>query len=206
MPIRVWDGDLPEEVATALRAQGTLAVDTDTSGLDWTSDILQLIQFSSESTGPVLVRPGSTRPREITSLLEDPAVDKVFHFAPFDLRFIRSAWDISAASVRCTKTASKLLNPDAPASSHSLQALLLHKLGVKINKGSVRVGDWGASDLTVEQLEYAAADVTHLLELHDKLDAELRDARLSGLYREICRYLPTDAELRVGRFPDPLTY
>lgn len=86
------DGDLPSELAQSLTSAGCVAVDTETSGLDWSSDLLQLCQLYTPETGPILVRNVSARPERLGSVLEDPGVQKVFHFAPFDLRFLEGQW------------------------------------------------------------------------------------------------------------------
>ena len=86
---------------------------------------------------------------------------KVFHHAPFDLRFMNHASGYRAASVRCTKVASKLLDPQAPNQMHSLQTLAARYLGVHLAKGAVRTSDWSAA-LSAEQVAYAADDVIHL--------------------------------------------
>ncbi len=56
---------------------------------------------------------------------------KVFHHAPFDLRWMMSHWQMQAASVACTEVASRLLNPDPDSASHSLKYLLEHASALK---------------------------------------------------------------------------
>jgi len=122
------NGDLPEGVTASLRTAGRVAVDTETSGLDWSVDELHLCQLFSPATGPILLRNVSSRPTQLAALLEDRHVTKVFHFAPFDLRFLAARWDVRTDAVECTKAASRLLDPRLPPRAHSLQALLYRYL------------------------------------------------------------------------------
>jgi hypothetical protein len=61
-----------------------------------------------------VVSVGEDRPSALARLIEDNTVEKVFHHAPFDLRFMVSAWQVSPAAIRDTKVASKILDPAAP--------------------------------------------------------------------------------------------
>lgn len=207
MSAAILSGDLPREIADAIRSAGRVAVDTETSGLDWSVDSLQLCQLFTPVTGPILIRDVSRRPPvEFASLMADPDVTKVFHFAPFDLRFLEAQWDVRVASVECTKAASRLIDPDAPASMHSLQGLLERHLGIHIGKGAVRTSDWGAATLTAEQVAYATADVDQLLPLADALRRRLEAGGMLQLFAQVCAYMPVDAHLDVSGIPNPLLY
>ena len=153
-----------------------------------------------------MVSVGDGRPDRLAALLRDPAVEKVFHHAPFDLRFMVHAWGISPTAIRCTKVASKLLEPNAPNDAHSLQQLVFRHLGIALAKGPVRTSDWSAAQLTAEQLEYATGDVLHLLALLDALNKELKGAGLVGLYDACCTFLPARVILELGGYPDVFAY
>ena len=199
-------GDLSLELAELLLSSPMIAVDTETSGLDWADDALQLCQVHSPRTGSILIRPGSEVPQNLIHVLRDDRVTKVFHFAPFDLRFLYKTWGAVARNVRCTKTAHKLLYPQAPRKEHSLSFLVERYLDVDMEKGAVRTSDWGAERLTEEQVTYAARDVAYLIPLLAELEGELRHAGISDLFSEICRYLPTGVRLEVDRLPNPFDY
>jgi ribonuclease D len=198
-------GDLTEELASLLRRAGRVAVDTETTGLDWRTDSLKLCQLFAPTVGPLLVRITGQAP-VLGSLLEDAAITKVFHFAPFDLRFIEATLGARTSSVMCTKAASKLLDPELPSEAHSLGALLARYFGIELDKGAVRTSDWGSAELTAAQTDYAAGDVVSLLRL---VDAELELLRRRGLedvYVAVCDYMPVDAHLEVAGVSNPLTY
>jgi ribonuclease D len=205
--VTIVEGDLPSGLAQTLRASGQVAVDTETSGLEWATDRLELCQLFSPATGAVLLRRVDQRPpAELHSLLRDESTLKVFHHAPFDLKFLESRWGVRTANIACTKAASKILAPDADPAEHSLQPLLMEVLGVEITKGRARTSDWGSDHLTDEQIAYAAGDVEHLLDLYAVLRRRLDNAGLSDLFTQVCAYLPIDAHLAVSGFPNPLTY
>lgn len=206
MSVTLVSGDLSPDLARAMRAAGRVAVDTETSGLHWATDSLQLCQLFTDETGPVLLSQVEGRPVELARLLADPEVAKVFHFAPFDLRFLEAHWGVPAVSIQCTKAASRLLDPELPASEHSLQTLLERHLGVRIEKGGVRTSDWGVATLTDEQIAYATADVDQLLVLDQILTSRLEAAGKAELFVQVCAYMPVDAHLDVSGLPNPLVY
>lgn len=146
------------------------------------------------------------RPQNLIALLEDHHVPKVFHHAPFDLRFMMHQWNVKPASIRCTKVASKLIDPSAPNETHSLQSLLGRYVGVELSKGSVRTSDWTASQLSQEQIEYAVADVLYLPILLRSLTERLKHLGLDWLYDKCCEFLPTRVVLELGEYPDVFAY
>lgn len=206
MSTRLLIDDLPDDLTDLLRSSGRVAVDTETTGLDWQQDTLELCQIHSPEAGTILLRKSSSRPSNLLDILEDSRVTKVLHHAPFDLRFLESTWGVRTRSVFCTKAASKLLDPHLPSAEHSLGALLARTLGIQLDEGAVRVSDWAASTLTHEQVAYAAADVASLLMLADIQDQQLRVRGLSEDFTAICAYMPVAAHLEIEGIPNPLTY
>lgn len=204
--LRVEQGDLPMDLATAFGKAGRIAWDVETTGLDWRQERLATCQLYAEGVGVAIVRLNDGEPRRLAGLLADPTVEKVFHHAPFDLRFMVHAWNVRPTSVRCTKVASKLLAPDASNETHSLQQLAARNLGVSLAKGPVRISDWTATTLTNEQLEYAAGDVLHLLALLDVLQANLGHVHMTRLYDDCCAFLPARVLLELGGYPDVFAY
>lgn len=202
----VLAGDLPRELADALLLDGLVAVDTETSGLDWRTSELQLCQLYSESTGAVLIRYVDSFPPQLARVMGSETALKVFHFAPFDLRFIASRWNIDVVHLACTKAASKLLDPRLPAAEHTLESISERYLRVHLSKGPVRTSDWGAVHLTEEQIAYAVADVEHLPALLRQIESRLRLDGKYEIWRSVCDYMPVDARLAVEGIPDPLLY
>jgi ribonuclease D len=206
--LEVFRADLPASLAAEFSSVRRLAWDVETTGLDWRKDRLATCQLFAEETGPAVVSmdPEDGPPPGLAALLADPDVEKVFHHAPFDLRFMMHAWGIGPQSIRCTKVASKLLTPEAPNGEHSLKDLLARYLNVEIGKGSVRTSDWTRPDLTAEQLAYAVDDVRYLLPLLDALTRALAGVGRSGLYDDCCTFLPARVTLELGEYPDVFAY
>lgn len=183
-----------------------VAWDVETTGLDWRRERLATCQVFAEGIGVVVISLDDAKPDGLSTLLEDPAVEKVFHHAPFDLRFMIHEWKVRPASIRCTKVASKLLEPGAPSQAHTLQQLAARHLGIALAKGPVRTSDWSTPDLTPEQVDYAASDVLHLPALLDALTGSLHKAGLARLYDDCCAFLPARAILELGGYPDVFAY
>lgn len=204
MPVHILE-DLTAEFALRILQSGSCAVDTETSGLDWRTDRLEICQIYSAATGAVIIRNLGRTPENLATVLESSAVEKILHFAPFDLRFLERQWGIRAKAVRCTKTASRILEPDLPSAEHSLKPLLERSLGIRVDKGAVRTSDWGAHELSSEQISYATSDVLHLISLHDQITSRM-SAEQRALYESVCKYLPSDAHREIIGVPDPLVH
>lgn len=205
--VRLVRGDLPDDLATAFMGARRVAWDVETSGLDWRLDRLGTCQIFAEDLGVVVVVSLSDgKPTALRRLLQEVDVEKIFHHAPFDLRFMVRNWDVRPMSIRCTKVASKLLEPSAPNEAHTLKQLVSRHLGVSLDKGDVRRSDWTSGSLTNEQLKYAAADVMHLPALLDALVARLHNANRASLYDACCAFLPARVTLELGEFPDVFAY
>jgi len=194
-PIRLHRHDLPD----GLSFGPVVAVDTETMGLNPHRDRLCLVQLSAGDGSAHLVQivPTSLGGRgadcpNLKALMTDPAVTKLFHFARFDVAAMRQSLGIRVAPVLCTKIAAKLVRTFTDR--HGLRDLCKELLGVEISKQQ-QTSDWGATDLTAEQLAYAASDVLHLHALWDRLEALLlREGRLD-LAKACFSFLPERAEL-----------
>jgi ribonuclease D len=133
-------------------------------------------------------------------LLADPAVTKLMHFARFDVGVLQHTLGITVAPVKCTKIAAKLVRTFTDR--HGLRDLCRELLGVDISKQQ-QTSDWGAPDLTPEQISYAASDVLYLHALWGKLEALLvRESRLE--LAEACfAFLPARTRLDLLGYEEP---
>ena len=202
----VASGDLPLELAAAFANCPLVSWDIETSGLDWRSDRIGTCQIFAEELGAVVISLTEETPVRLASLLGNVNVVKVFHHAPFDLRFMAYAWGARPASIRCTKVASKLLDPQAPNDVHSLQNLAGRFLEVRLSKGPVRTSNWSAATLSAEQIDYAVNDVIHLPSLLSVLEHALQGRGLDDLYQQCCAFLPARVALEIGGYPDVFAY
>jgi ribonuclease D len=198
------EGDVGEATARELRAAGRIAWDIETSGLDWSSDKIGTCQLYSDATGAIVIQLNGHVPSRLCEILRDAQVTKAFHHAMFDLRFMRAQWGIQARSVRCTKVASKIIDPELPAEEHSLQRLL-SRMDISISKDA-RLSDWLGEHLSAEQVAYAANDVRYLLPLLSRLEQTARERGLFDVLDRCFNHLPTRVELDVRGYGDIYQY
>jgi ribonuclease D len=205
-PPHVGYGDLTARLAAAYREERRVAWDVETTGLDWRRDRLATCQIYAPEVGASVISMTNAEPTRLLHLLEDSSVEKVFHHAPFDLRFMAHNWGAVPTSIRCTKVASKLLRPTAPNDVHTLQQLTWRHLGVRLEKDAVRTSDWTVRNLSTEQVAYATRDVLYLLPLLDALEEALDATGIHDLYDHCCAFLPTQTRLAIGSYPDVFAY
>lgn len=168
MTIRLHRGDLPDDYV----AGRSVAIDTETLGLNPNRDRLCLVQMSTGDGTADLVQiaPGQGRAPNLERVLKDRAVLKLFHFARFDVAALYKAFGVMTEPVYCTKIASRLVR--TYTDRHGLKDLVRELLNVEISKQQ-QSSDWGAAELTDAQLAYAASDVLHLHALKERLDTLL---------------------------------
>lgn len=193
--ITLHKGDLP----AGLELGASVAVDTETLGLNPHRDRLCLVQLSIGDGTAHLVqldRNGYEAPR-LKALFADPGVLKIFHFARFDVAVIEKYLGVSLAPLYCTKIASKLAR--TYTDRHGLKDLVGELLGIELSKQQ-QSSDWGAETLSQQQLAYAASDVLHLHALKTKLDAMLAREGRTAFAEAAFAFLPTRAKLDLAGF------
>jgi ribonuclease D len=190
MTIRLHRGDLPD----LGRYRDTIAIDTETMGLDHHRDRLCVVQLSpgDGSADVVQIPRGGSEAPNLRKLLANPGVMKIFHFARFDLGVLQQTFRIMATPVYCTKIASRLVR--TYTDKHGLKDLTRDLLGIEVSKQQ-QLTDWGAAELTDAQIAYAASDVLHLHALKEKLDAMLAREGRDELAGACFRFLPDRVRL-----------
>src|SRR6516165_220942 len=192
MTISLHRGDLPDLSHYAVRA---VAVDTETMGLDPNRDRLCVVQLSpgDGSADVVQIPPGPNHHApNLTKLLTDASVLKIFHFARFDLGILRKHFGVMPGPVYCTKIASRLAR--TYTDRHGLKDLVREVLNVDLSKQQ-QSSDWGSDSLSEPQLAYAASDVLHLHALRERLDAMLAREGRTALAQACFDFLPSRAKL-----------
>ena len=190
-------GDLPGD----LDLGDVVAIDCETMGLLPRRDRLCVVQLSSGDGHAHLVQiaKDQTRAPNLSALLEDPTVLKLFHFGRFDIAALLNAFGTLTAPVYCTKIASKLVR--TYTDRHGLKNLLEELVGIDVSKQQ-QMSDWGAASLTPEQLDYAASDVLYLHRLKSELDARLEREGRTDLARACFEFLPHRARLDLAGWPE----
>lgn len=193
MTVRFHRGDLPD----GFDPGPSLAIDTETLGLNPHRDRLCVVQLSrGDGTADVVqIDRAWDGAANLTRVLADPGVVKIFHFARFDLAVLFHRLGVMPNPVYCTKIASKLVR--TYTDRHGLKDLVRELLGLDLSKGQ-QSSDWGADALTPAQLDYAASDVLHLHALKARLDAMLAREGRVDLAEASFAYLPVRARLDLG--------
>ena len=204
VPHQMFDGDVPSSVAAQLARASRISWDIETSGLNWSTDRIALCQLRVDGLPVMMIRTTRTPPGRLRSLLDDPRVQKVFHHAMFDLRFMAYHWSARPQNIACSKIAAKLLFPNDPE-EQKLKRLLERFVGVTISK-SEQLSNWLASTYSAAQIAYAADDVIYLAELLDRLTEELDRRALRALAESCCAHIPARVQLEVGGYGDVFVY
>ena len=195
--ITLHRGDLP----AGLDFGPSVAIDTETLGLNPNRDRLCLVQLSSgDGTAHLVQLDGQDYSApNLKALLANPGVLKIFHFARFDVAVLRHYLGVATLPVYCTKIASKLVR--TYTDRHGLKYLLSEMLGVDISKMQ-QSSDWGAAEITRAQQDYAASDVLYLHQLKAGLEAMLEREGRSETARACFDFLPHRAALDLAGWPE----
>ena len=173
MKIKLYQDDLPTSIKLGL----SIAIDTETMGLNPLRDKLCLVQLSSGNGVCHLVKINNlkNKPVNLIKILKNNKILKIFHFARFDIAILKHTYNINIKNVYCTKIASKLAR--TYTDKHGYKDLCMELLNKSISKVE-QSSDWGGK-LTLEQQKYAATDVLYLHKIKNKLDKILdREGRI----------------------------
>lgn len=197
MTIHLHQGDLPD----GLSFGKSVAVDSETMGLSLVRDGLCLVQLSAGDDTAHIVKLDRTSydAPNLKALLADPAVEKIFHFARFDVAMFLRSLGVTTSPIYCTKIASRLVR--TYTDGHGLKALLKELLSIDISKQQ-QSSDWGAAELSEAQLAYAASDVLYLHKLREALDAMLVREGRRDMAQACFDFLPMRARLDLEGWPD----
>ncbi len=189
-------GDLPAGVTF----KDSIAVDTETMGLRLHRDRLCVVQLSAGDGDAHLVQiiPG-TPASNLAEVLSDPKIEKIFHYARFDLAMIQKHLGVKCTPVYCTRTASRLVRTNTD--KHGLKDLCRDLIGVEVSKQQ-QSSDWAAQSLTPEQIDYAAADVLYLHRLKAALEHLLEREGRKDLADACFKFLPDRAALDLAGWAD----
>mgnify|MGYP000995933516 CR=1 FL=1 len=190
MTIYLHQNDLPNDV----QFSGSVAVDSETMGLKITRDRLCLVQLSAGNGDAHLVHLINKNydAPNLKKLMSDANIEKIFHYARFDMAAIGYYLSIDVNNVFCTKIASKLVRTYTDA--HGLKSLCDELLKVELSKKQ-QSSDWGNALITQKQREYAANDVLYLHRLRDILLEMLIREKRQKIFQKTIDFLPTRVKM-----------
>tara|TARA_Y100000768_G_C23698450_1_gene550198 strand:- start:62 stop:670 length:609 start_codon:yes stop_codon:yes gene_type:complete len=164
MKINLYQGDLPD----SFKPSKYIAMDSETMGLNPKRDKLCLVQVSNGDDICNLIKINSShkKPKNLINILKDNKIQKIFHYARFDIAVFKYNFKIKIKNIYCTKIASKLVR--TYTDKHGYKDLCNELLNKNISK-SEQSSDWGGK-LSKEQQRYAATDVLYLHEIKDRLN------------------------------------
>ncbi len=171
-----WAAD---QWVAALAGAGAVALDTEGASFHRFVDRIYLLQISTRSQSAIIDPLSAGQLAGLGAILENPAVEIVFHDADYDLRLLHQDYHWRVTHIFDTRVAAQLLGIRA----FGLAALLERYFGVKLDKQHQRA-DWSMRPLTPGMLDYAAQDTRYLLDLREQLAGELRDKGRWGWAQE----------------------
>jgi ribonuclease D len=183
--------------------KGPIAIDTEAMGLDPARDRLCLIQIYDGETDCHMVQfeRSNTSSPNLIRVLGDTDVQKIFHYARFDMAALKHALKTDVQNVYCTKIASKIAR--TYTNNHGLKDLCKELLSVEISKKQ-QSSDWGNSNLSKDQITYAANDVIYLHQIKNKLEEMLVRENRQLLVDACLSFLPTRVELDLRGWEDDI--
>lgn len=172
----------------------SIALDTETLGLNNNRDRLCLIQISGGDGKAHLVQfeKDQYNAPNLKKLLQDEKIEKIMHYARFDVAVIHRYIGVLLSNIFCTKIASKLTR--TYTDKHGLKDLCKELVGIDLSKHQ-QTSDWGQENLSKEQLEYAASDVLYLHQIKDKLVEMLKREKRLEIAKSCFNFVPARSEL-----------
>ena len=188
--ITLHKGDLP----AGLDFGNSVAIDTETMGLKPHRDRLCLVQLSSGNGEAHIVQfdQEEYRATNLISILQNPGILKIFHYARFDVAIMEMYLNTATQSVFCTKIASKLVR--TYTDRHGLKDLCKELLNIELSKQQ-QSSDWGTSTLSDEQMQYAASDVLYLHKIKEILASRLAREKREAIAKACFDFIGTRASL-----------
>ena len=199
MDIKTHKDDLP----SGLNLGNEIAVDTEAMGLEPKRDPLTLVQISTgkDDCHIIQVDRKKYQAKNLVSILENPSILKIFHFARFDVAVLSHFLNAKVQNIYCTKIASKIAR--TYTDKHGLKDLVKEIIGIDMSK-QMQSSDWGAEKLSDKQLKYAASDVIYLHKIKSELNKMLvRENRMHFL--DSClKFINTRVELDLADYKNDI--
>ena len=135
--------------------------------------------------------------KNLVKILEDEKVNKIFHFARFDVAVLKHFLNADVRNIYCTKIASKIAR--TYSDKHGLKDLVKEIIGIDMSK-QMQSSDWGAEKLSEKQLNYAASDCVFLHQLKRELNKMLIRENRMELFNKCINFLKTRVDLDLADY------
>lgn len=178
-----------------------IALDTETTALDYFDGEISLIQISDgQKTIVADLIDGTVKDfSKLKELLENPLITVIIHNAKFEHEWLIAKLGIKTTKVFDTFLAAQLIdfNPvNDPKRAHNLAAVMRRYVGEDLDK-TEQASDWSVRPLSPEQLEYAALDVIFLPELREALVEEIVAKKLVKVAKIEFECTPVVAKMKI---------
>jgi ribonuclease D len=160
-----------QKLMTRLQSEKLLAIDTESNSLYAYRERVCLIQLSTRKKDYILdpLRIADLSP--LGDVLENPAIEKVFHAAEYDLMCLKRDYGFTLSNLFDTQIAARI----SGQKTVGLDKLLSEHFSLAVDKSHQR-DDWGERPLPEESLLYAQMDTHYLPPLRDILRQQLEAA------------------------------
>ncbi len=198
MEIYFYKNDIPNDLIFSK----SIAIDTETMGLKTYRDRLCLIQISQGDGKAHIIQIVNSNNKNkshnnLINLLKNKNIEKIFHYARFDLAALKHYFGMVDGPIWCTKIASKLAR--TYTDRHGLSDICKELLSVEISKQQ-QSSNWGSKNLSTEQKQYAASDVIYLHQLKKELTMILEQEERLNLAKDVFKFLQTRVDLDLKGF------
>src|SRR4051794_16275755 len=181
-----------KELAEQARRDGRFGLDTEFVSERRYRPLLCLVQIVVGERLEILDPLADLDASPLAEALADPAIEVVLHAGRQDVALLKRSWNTEVTNIFDTQVAAGFAGYGAQSGYDSLVRSLL---GVSA-KGAEGFSRWDRRPLTAEQIEYARADVEHLLPMADALQERLRESGRLEWGREECRALERASDER----------
>jgi len=179
-PLIIATNDALREVAAQLQHESLIACDTESNSLFAYKERVCLIQLSTRHADYLIDPLAISDLEPLRPIFADPAIEKVFHAAEYDVMCVKRDFGFTFANLFDTMFAARVIGRKA----FGLGALLEEFFGVQADKRFQRA-DWSLRPLPDEQLQYAQQDTHYLPQIRDHLRAEIEASGQMQEAREV---------------------
>ncbi len=159
---------------------------------------ISLIQLSTKTKNWIVDVLKLVSIKPLTEVLENPAIQKIFHDVSFDFRILQDQFSCHPQHIFDTQIAALFLGKE-----HLGLGDLLKEYFNADKESKYQMADWTKRPLNTEMLTYAVKDTTHLIPLRDILTTELHQkGRWSWVEEEFAALEEADFTYNTQTFLD----
>ena len=180
------------ELAEQARRDGRFGLDTEFVSERRYKPLLCLVQIVVGERIEIVDPLADIDPSPLAAVLADPEIEVVLHAGRQDVALLKRSWETEVNNIFDTQVAAGFAGYGAQSGYDSLVRSLL---GISA-KGAEGFSRWDRRPLTPDQVEYARADVEHLLPMADALKSRLTESGRLEWAREECLALERASDER----------